>query len=64
VDDGIRTRDNLSHSQELYQLSYIHRHVRIGAEGAARYGRGDRIRTYDPLLPKQVRYQLRYAPRS
>ena len=24
VDDGDRTRDNLSHSQVLYQLSYIH----------------------------------------
>ena len=24
-------------------------------------GRGDRIRTYDPLLPKQMRYQA--APR-
>ena len=25
--------------------------------------RGDRIRTCDPLVPNQVRYQLRYAPR-
>ena len=25
-------------------------------------GRGSRTRTGDPLLPKQVRYQLRYAP--
>jgi hypothetical protein len=25
-------------------------------------GRGDWIRTSDPLLPKQVRYQLRHAP--
>jgi hypothetical protein len=24
--------------------------------------RGDTIRTCDPLLPKQVRYQLRHAP--
>jgi hypothetical protein len=24
--------------------------------------RGDRIRTCDPLVPNQVRYQLRYAP--
>ena len=24
VDDGIRTRDILSHSQTLHQLSYIH----------------------------------------
>lgn len=26
------------------------------------YCRGDRIRTCDPLVPNQVRYQLRYAP--
>ena len=25
------------------------------------YGRGDRIRTCDPMLPKHVRYQLRYT---
>src|SRR5664279_5279479 len=25
-------------------------------------GRGDRIRTYDPLLPKQVRYQTALHP--
>ena len=24
-------------------------------------GRGDRIRTCDPMLPKHVRYQLRYT---
>ena len=26
------------------------------------FGRGDRIRTYDILLPKQARYRLRYTP--
>jgi hypothetical protein len=26
------------------------------------FSRGDRIRTCDPLVPNQVRYQLRYAP--
>ena len=26
------------------------------------FGRGSRARTGDPLLPKQVRYQLRYTP--
>ena len=26
--------------------------------------RGDRIRTCDPLVPNQVRYQLRHAPRT
>ncbi len=25
------------------------------------FGRGDRIRTCDPMLPKHVRYQLRYT---
>lgn len=25
-------------------------------------GRGDRIRTYDPLLPKQMRYQAALLP--
>ena len=25
VSDGARTRDNLDHNQELYQLSYAHR---------------------------------------
>ena len=26
--------------------------------------RGDRIRTCDPLVPNQVRYQLRHAPKT
>ena len=26
--------------------------------------RGDRTRTGDPLVPNQVRYQLRYAPKA
>ena len=30
----------------------------------ALWSRGDRIRTCDPLVPNQVRYQLRYAPRN
>ena len=28
------------------------------------FSRGDRIRTCDPLVPNQVRYQLRYAPKK
>ena len=27
------------------------------------FSRGDKIRTCDPLVPNQVRYQLRYAPK-
>ena len=27
-----------------------------------RFGRGDRIRTYDPLRPRQVRYQAALRP--
>jgi hypothetical protein len=26
------------------------------------YGRGDRIRTYDPLVPNQMRYQTALRP--
>ena len=29
---------------------------------ASLIGRGDRIRTYDPLLPKQMRYQAALRP--
>ncbi len=29
-----------------------------------RFGRGDRIRTYDPLRPRQVRYQAALRPDS
>ncbi len=31
-------------------------------ERESSFGRGDRIRTYDPLLPKQVRYQTALHP--
>ena len=34
--------------------------VRVSSN--ALWSRGDRIRTCDPLVPNQVRYQLRYAP--
>ena len=36
--------------------------VRVSSN--ALWSRGDRIRTCDPLVPNQVRYQLRYAPRN
>src|SRR5580765_8094668 len=43
------------------QLSY--RRARPGSAGSnARIGRGERIRTSDPLLPKQVRYQTAPHP--
>ena len=28
------------------------------------YGRGDRIRTYDPLVPNQMRYQAALRPEA
>ena len=31
-------------------------------EGTLKIGRGDRIRTCDPLLPKQMRYQAALLP--
>ena len=34
------------------------------AQGVGLFGRNDRIRTCDILLPKQARYQLRYIPGS
>ena len=30
--------------------------------GFSENGRGDRIRTYDPLFPKQMRYQAALRP--
>lgn len=36
----------------------------VRASSNALWSRGDRIRTCDPLVPNQVRYQLRYAPRN
>ena len=35
---------------------------RFRPEPEARNGRGDRIRTCDPLLPKQMRYQTALLP--
>ena len=35
---------------------------RIGLPAELRDGRGDRIRTCDPLLPKQMRYQAALLP--
>jgi hypothetical protein len=29
VDDGARTHDNRNHNPGLYQLSYIHRHIKF-----------------------------------
>ena len=45
---------------------YIQNHRMKGGGGWMRFkyetGRGSGIRTHDFLLPKQARYQLRYAP--
>ena len=66
VSDGARTRDDRLHRPVLYQLSYAHRRDTSLAEHGEAFNRmlgcrGERIRTSDPLLPKQVRYQT--APR-
>ena len=47
----IRTPGLIITSELLYQLSYT-----------GETGRECRIRTYDPLLPKQVRYQTALIP--
>ncbi len=49
--DGTRTRNNQLGRLMLYQLNY-----------RRKYGRADRIRTCDPLLPKQMRYQAALQP--
>ncbi len=41
----------------ILQLAQIAKYLKLFIKG----GRGGRIRTYDPLYPKQVRYQT--APR-
>ena len=63
--DEIRTRDIQLGRLSLYQLSYS----RVPGGRAAGWrggrtwrGRGERIRTSDPLLPKQVRYQTALRP--
>ena len=53
---GNRTPDNLLRRQVLYPTE-------LRAEAAHEMnGRSDRIRTYDPLVPNQMRYQT--APHS
>ncbi len=42
------------------QLSYGQMETRIA--GLKNHGRGERIRTFDPLLPKQMRYQAALRP--
>lgn len=51
---GIRTHDPPLRRRLLYPTELLS-HILL-------FGRGSRTRTGDPLLPKQVRYQLRYAP--
>jgi hypothetical protein len=45
----------------LYQLSYTRLHSLLLPPN---HGRDERIRTSDPLLPKQVRYQAAPRPDS
>ena len=60
-----------------YQLRYTPNNGLLTADAAATYKcqarqsmtplkirRGDRIRTCDPLVPNQMRYQLRYTPNN
>ena len=42
------------------QLSYGQMETRTA--GLKNHGRGERIRTFDPLLPKQMRYQAALRP--
>lgn len=42
--------------------SSFHRGRLLGIGYPKELGRGDRIRTYDPLLPKQLRYQAALRP--
>ncbi len=51
--DGTRTRNNQLGRLGLYQLNY-----------GRKAGRAGRIRTDDPLLPKQMRYQTAPRPDS
>lgn len=53
VPGEIRTHDPPLRRRLLYPTELL-RHIN---------GRGSRTRTGDPLLPKQVRYQLRHAPK-
>jgi hypothetical protein len=56
---GTRTPDLLLRRQLLYPVE-----LRAGGttNGRARHGRGETIRTSDPLLPKQLRYQAALHP--
>ena len=46
----------------VYQASPLLGSTRTGCCGSSADGRGDRIRTCDPLLPKQMRYQAAPLP--
>ena len=75
--DRIRTCDPLVPNQVRYQLRHAPKTDFINQERLL-YSitlpvksiivfyccRGDRIRTCDPLVPNQVRYQLRHAPKT
>ena len=54
---GNRTPD-----PQLRRLLLYPTELRAEIEKKKRYGRGDRIRTYDPLVPNQMRYQAALRP--
>ena len=75
--DRIRTCDPLVPNQMRYQLRYtpnngncpktalFHRMPSPSLTALCFSSRrGDRIRTCDPLVPNQMRYQLRYTPKT
>ena len=78
--DRIRTCDPLVPNQVRYQLRHapnngfftnlkpfeLHRQNKATRQWLYFLNccRGDRIRTCDPLVPNQVRYQLRHAPKT
>ena len=44
------------------QLNKFAKKSAPGAFYLGKFGRGDRIRTYDPLVPNQMRYQTALLP--
>ena len=54
---GDRTPD-----PQLRRLLLYPTELRAEIERKKRYGRGERIRTFDPLVPNQMRYQAALRP--
>ncbi len=47
-----------------YELNYLHVSQQKGSRRSPffNFGRGERIRTFDPLVPNQMRYQAALRP--